>query len=203
MVNVFLKNNDINSLSISEVVKRIIHLNEGLTIFWKDAKGWAPIEAASLLSKSRLDWQASLSHSLMVWVEKNYAHDDSGSLILAWTNLGSLVEGTLKLFLSVYYKDYLNDKDKIIKRGKIQDPDCLMLESLRCFCDDKMWNENDDWDNWILHIQQRRNAIHAFKNRDIGDFNEFYVALRKYLEFLRYINSRLPYPDDIYCPMEY
>ena len=189
-------------LSNLEIVERIINLNKGLSEFWSNPEGWAPIEAAGLLSKSRLDWQLSLSYYLRNWVEKSYKDSDFGSLIMAWVNLGSLLEGTLKLLLSVFYTDYLHDADVIFKRRQIQDPDCLELEPLRCFFNSKIWNGTDNWNDWVQHIQQKRNAIHAFKNRNIGTFDEFYDDLKHYLEFLRYINNKLPYPDDIYMPIE-
>lgn len=178
-------------------------MNNGLSNFWKGSEGWAPIEAAQLLSKSRLDWQVSLSKCLKIWLVELLLKDDSGALILAWTNLGSLVEGTMKLFLSIWYKDYEIDVEAIKKRGKLISPDCLQIESMRHFFKKRIWKKEDkDWDRWIKHVQQRRNAIHAFRDRDIGDFDEFFSNVRIYLEFLRYINSRLPYPDGIYIPRE-
>lgn len=191
----------IEHMPIEEVMARIETLSDGLRNFWSKAKGWAPIEAAHLLSKSRLDWQVSLTACLRKWIDKPSEKEASGSLILAWANLGSLVEGTLKLFLSVYYKDYKNDIDAIKKKGELQDPDVLQLESLRQFFKKKIWNK-EPWDNWIQKIQQRRNAIHAYKDRDIGTHDEFLDDVRDYLNFLRYINSRLPYPDDVYIPQE-
>jgi hypothetical protein len=128
-------------------------------------------------------------------------------LILAWADLGSQVEGTMKLFLSVWYKDYKNDVKAIKKKGEgdLIDPDSLQLEPMRQFFKERIWrNEDKDWDAWILKIQQRRNAVHAYKSRDIGTFDEFLVDVRRYLNFLRYINDRLPYPDDeIYKPREF
>ena len=88
-------------MSIEEVVNRIVTLNDGLRQFWRQADGWAPIEAAQLLSKSRLDWQVSLSICLKLWLAKSHPDDESGRLILAWTNLGSLVEGTMKLNIKI------------------------------------------------------------------------------------------------------
>src|SRR5579859_1182306 len=93
--------------SIKEVVQRIVNLNKGLADFWGNANGWAPTDSANLLSRSRLDWQVSLSESLGHWTGRKKISD--GDLILAWANLGSLVEGTMKLFLSVYYEDYKKD----------------------------------------------------------------------------------------------
>ena len=55
--------------------------------------------------------QASLATSLSRWVGAT----SDGDLILAWANLGTLVEGQLKLFLCVYYEDYMKDADGITK----------------------------------------------------------------------------------------
>ncbi len=181
-------------------VKVYLIFRHALRQFWTKADGWAPIEAAQLLSKSRLDWQVSLSICLKIWVSEPLPDDENGRLILAWANLGSLVEGTMKLLLSVFYKAYRDDVEAIKKKGKLMDPDDLQLESMRQFFRKRIWGE--EWDVWIQHIQQRRNAIHSYKNRDIGTFTEFCDDIRKYLEFIRHINSRLPYPDDIFVPRE-
>ena len=110
----------------------------------------------------------------------------------------------MKLFLSVYYHDYKNDIEAIKKKGNLIDPDSLGLDEMREFFKKRIWVKGDeDWDYWILKIQQRRNAVHAFKNRDIGTFDEFYSDIQRYLEFLHYINNRLPYPDDNYKPREF
>src|SRR3990170_3554478 len=118
---------------IDIVIDRIVNINEGIGKFWSEAEGWAPIEAAKLLSKSRLDWQISLSKSLKIWVADSNLHPDEkdGRLILAWANLGCLVEGTLKLFLSIYYKHYVDDIHGIKDRkGQLRDPDILRLEEM-------------------------------------------------------------------------
>jgi len=194
--------NDISKMSIEEVVDRIIHLNKGMYKFWSEPVGWSPTNAAELLSKSRLDWQLSLTLNLKNWINKVYVEDDYANLILAWVNIGSLVEGTIKLALSVYYNNYLNDTDIVISRGQIQGSDTLMLDKLRTFCKGKLWHESSKLDSWILHIQQRRNVIHAYKDRELGNFSEFYNDLKEYLEFLRLINGKLPYPDGIFEPRE-
>ena len=187
-------------IDIEDVVGRIIKLNSAMAKFWKNAKGWAPLQAAQLLTKSRLDWQVSLSHSLKKWLEVQTPEMAESALILGWANLGSLVEGTMKLFLSAYYKDYQSDVKAIKNKGKLIDPDSLQLETLRQFFKDKIWDS--EFDEWVLKIQQRRNAIHAFKDRELGDREEFLKSVREYLKLLRYINFRLPYPDEIYEPRE-
>jgi len=196
---------DLTEMQIDEVVSRIITLNDGLRHFWsKMEEGWAPIEAAQLLSRSRLDWQVSLSRCLKNWLQEGQVDERDGRLILAWTNLGSLVEGTMKLCLSVWYVDYKKDVLALKRNGNVIDPDILELEKMRIFFRERFWKEkNVQWDSWILHIQQRRNAVHAFKNRDIGTLDEFYDDVRKYLEFLRYTNEKLPYPGEVYIPREF
>ena len=191
-------------IPINEVVQRIIKLNSGIIQFWQESGAYAPIEAAKLLSKSRLDWQLSLTYCLKIWL--NIPPDESadGHLILAWTNLGSLVEGMMKLFLSVWHKTYLDDENYIAMRtikGELQDADKLWFEQIRQYFSKVIWD--DSWDNWVHHIQLRRNAIHAYRDRDIGTHQEFLEDIQKYLSFLRYINARLPYPDEAYIPREF
>jgi hypothetical protein len=196
---------DLTEMPIDDVVNRIVTLNNGLRLFWsKMEEGWAPTEAAQLLSRSRLDWQVSLSRCLKFWLSECSPDENDGRLILAWTNLGSLVEGTMKLFLSVYYVDFQKDDLALRRDGSLIDPDTMDLDKMRQFFRERFWQGGDErWDSWILHIQQRRNAVHAFKNRDIGTLDEFYDDVRKYLKFLRYINEKLPYPGEVYIPREF
>jgi hypothetical protein len=179
------------------VVTRIVQMNDHLRSFWSEAEGWAPLEAAQLLTKSRLDRQVSLSRCLNLWTTKPSQDELDGVLILGWANLGSLVEGTLKLFLSVFYKDYEGDIDAIRDRkSKLVDPDGLMLEPLKQFFQKKIWTSTQDkpWIAWIDMVQQRRNSIHAFKDRGIGTRNDLLRAIRKYLVFLTFVDHCLPYP---------
>lgn len=126
-----------------------------------------------------------------------------GQLILAWANLGALVEGQMKLLLSVYYKDYLSDTHAMKKKdGQTEDPDGVTLEPLILFFKRKIWSPEEDWEPWVRMVQQRRNAIHAFKAKTIGTTDELHAALGKFLEFVGFINGRLPYPDEYYAPQE-
>lgn len=182
-------------LSTEEVVDRIIRENERIQKFWSSAHGWAPDGVARLLSKSRLDWQVELSHCLRLWIKPFPAHTKSGYMILGYANLGSLVEGTMMLLLSVHYKDYRSDLNAVKDdKGKLKDPDVLQFDPLRQFIKKKMILEGS-WDAWLLRVQQRRNAIHAFKSRDIGTHKELLEDMRKYLRFIERIDSHLPYPE--------
>ncbi len=192
-------NPDTQHISCEILCGRIQKLTTGMMEFWKSAHGWAPIDAAGLLNKSMLEWQASLSASLSRWA---FSSSD-GDLILAWANLGALVEGQLKLFLSVWYNDYAGDSEVIKNRiGDVCDPDGCSLEPLRQFFIKRIWTVGENWNSYVEHVQQRRNAIHAFKARDIGTFDEWRKYLRLHLHFVRDINGRLPYPDEVYVPRE-
>lgn len=206
-----MEDNDPLSYSNEEVIERIIKLSEGLAEFWSSSNGWAPIRAAEIMSKSRLDWQASLARILRIFNKKEIQQEDGG-LILAWTTLGSLTEGLLKLFLSVWHTHYessalkISLKGFIDKNGELIDPDILMLEKLKVFFSKEIypkkireiWKEEGQLDiiNWISKIQQRRNAIHAYQDREIGSFEEFFDELKNFLIVMRFLTNTFPYPDE-------
>lgn len=181
----------------TQTIDAIIETNREICMFWSKAHGWAPIEAAELMSKSRLDWQVELSRTLHIWVQPPEHDVTNGHLILGWANLGALVEGSLKWFLSVYYDDYKADVEAMKnKKGDTLPPDGVSFERLRQFFKKRIWVNSDSWDDWVLMIQQRRNAIHAYKDREIGTLNEFVLAVNKYYDFLSELNSRVPnHPD--------
>jgi hypothetical protein len=199
---------DSPKIPIEDVINRIEHLNEGMSKFWANSHGWAPIDAAGLLSKSRLDWQVSFSGALRLWIRNPATALTPAELILAWATLGTLIEGTIKTLLSVWYETYRTD---IINLKKVQAfdhkkhaayaPEGLTLEPLRRYC--KEQNLLDAAALQMIElVQQRRNAIHAFKDRAIGNDIEFQEAVRGYLDLLRQVNERLPYPDGVYQPGE-
>jgi hypothetical protein len=198
----------VDTMVIGEVVDRIESLNRGIAKFWSDSDGWAPVAAAGLLGKSRLDWQASLSSSLRLWLREPANALSPAELILAWTNLGSLIEGTIKTLLSVWYETYKADLDNLKKanaydhfKRAAQAPDGLTLDKLRNYSK-AQGLLGVAGDKLVELVQQRRNAIHAFKDRPIGDGIEFQEAVCGYLDLLRAVNARLPYPDDVFEPRE-
>jgi hypothetical protein len=196
------------TMSVIEVVNRIETLNRNLAHFWRKANGWAPIEAAGLLSRSRLDWQVSLSRCLRLWIKTPPDRLEDGELILAWANLGSLTEGTMKLFLSVFYHDYQKDIDGLKaakayhhKKQAPISPDGLSLEVMRIYFKNRELL-GAEIDTYVELVQRRRNAIHAYQDRPIGDDEEFQAAVSQYLMMLREVNISLPYPDEICSPQE-
>ena len=196
-----MTNHDAEALSENNaaVVEKIVSLNTKLSAFWSSAHGWAPDDAANLLSKSRLDWQVSLSKTLHLWIDRDPMTD--GELILAWANLGALLEGTLKLFFSIYYSDFQADTEALKKANAYdhkkkahKEPDGLTLEVLRRYVVNKNLFEEALLEMFQL-VQNRRNAIHAFKDRELGTVNEFRDSVRGYIKFLTDVDLRVPYPD--------
>jgi len=179
-----------------DAINQIIKINSFICKFWTDVEGYATLNAAKLLNKSRLDRQVSLSYCLKIWLEKTEENAEDGSLILAWTNLGSLIEGTMKLVLTVWYETYKKDINAIKKKGELIDPDGLPFELLIQFFRKRIWKawKKKEWEDFVRHIQYRRNAIHSYKDREIGTFEEFFIYVQKYLELLILINNKLPYP---------
>jgi hypothetical protein len=194
------KGRHLELMNPEHVIDKIIEANKWLAEFWSNAYGWALEETADLISAARLDRQVSLSMALKLWVRNSETDLSDGELILAWSNLGSLIEGTLKLFCSVFYEDYLQDVNAFKKRdGEIIDSDILCLEQLKvifhksaCF--------GKEWFKYISFVQQRRNAIHAYQDKDIGNTKEFYKCVEKYLYLIDKVHRRIPYPDEIYVP---
>ena len=173
-----------------ELCSRIATLTGSIMDFWKHSDGWAPAEAAELLDRSMLGWQVSMASSLRRWI----GAVSPGDLILAWANLGALVEGQLKLFLSVHYCDYKSDIDAIRRRGKQLDPDIWALGELRQFFVKRIWDVGTNWNPYVQMVQKHRNAIHAYQRRDIGTFADWQDALRVHLSFVREVGGGLPYP---------
>jgi hypothetical protein len=183
----------------AEVVETIISLNVKLSDFWASAHGWAPEDAANLLSKSRLDWQVSLSQTLHLWIDQDPMTD--GELILAWANLGALLEGTLKLFFSIWYSDFQTDTEALKKANAYdhkkkthKKPDGLTLEVLRRYVIQKNLFVEAHREMFQL-VQSRRNAIHAYKDRELGTAIEFRDSVRGYMKFLTDVDLSVPYPD--------
>lgn len=199
---------DIRGMPIGEVVSRISTFNDGIRDFWSNAHGWAPADAAELLSRARLDRQVSLSSCLSFWTEEpQLPEQQDGALVLGWANLGALVKGTMKWFLCVYREDYPEDETAFRKgkNRKLIEPDALMFDQLRRFFVRHVWidSERDGWDQWLVSVRNCRNSIHSYQDHDIGDLTSLHRAIREYLAFLRDLHGRIPgYPDEAQEPYE-
>ncbi len=185
---------DLNNFSMEEILNKIINLSNDTLKFWQDLRGWAPESVANLLEVARLDWLIDLTYCLKIWIDKG-GPLTQGELLLARANLGALVEGWLKLFYCVYYEDYIRDEDAIRnKQGKLVEPNKIKFEQLKNFSRGRLWEKDNSWFNWVGDIQNKRNAIHAFNHRDIGNEEDLLIDIRLYYNFILMIDNRLPYP---------
>jgi hypothetical protein len=181
---------------IDKAISDIIRINEHIRDFWRDG-GWAPQRAAALLSKARLDRQVSLSRTLRIWTGECDNDDVDGQLILAWANLGSLIEGTMKWFLCVFASDY--DANPVKRNsGTELEPDELFFGQMCGFFEKVVWARStvDRFSRWINMVRERRNAIHAYRDREIGTFSDFHKSVIKYRQFLLDCEGTVPYPDE-------
>jgi hypothetical protein len=163
--------------------------------FWKAAHGWAPDDAADALSRARLDWLASFSRTLKMRVQEVTEHpQEPAAVILAWAHLRTLVEGHLKLFLTVFLMDYRADAraPKSHKTGNILEPSKLTFEDIRQFLTKR--DLLTAHHAFIETVQQRGNAIHAFADNPIGTPSEFLDHVEQYRKFLTDLESSLPNP---------
>ena len=186
-----------DAIGLDLALDRIIASNERIRSFWhQQAGGWAPRKAATMLENSRLDRLVSLSHNLRLWTQPCSEAEDEGRLILAWANLGILVEGTMTWFLCVWEDAYARNPMQS-RKGYDLDANRLSFEEMSRFYRQHIWvdGERDEWDGWLRRVRDRRNAVHAFNHREIGTWDEFWQAVIRYHEFIGELDSRVPYPE--------
>jgi len=185
------------AIDLESAIDQIIASNERIGRFWtEEAKGWSPTETANLLENSRMDRLISLSHSLKMWTQPCADEDREGRLILAWANLGILVEGTMTWFLCVFESNYAKEPRKT-KTGSDLRPNRLRFEELIRFFRQHVWAnwQLAEWDAWLTGIRDRRNAVHAFNHRDIGSWADWCEAVIRYHDLIAELDGRVPYPD--------
>lgn len=177
---------------LATVLNQIIDQNKIIRSFWqKRAGGWAPRKAATMLENSRLDRLVSLSHNLRLWDQPCSDAEDEGRLILAWANLGILVEGTMTWFLCVWEDAYARNPMQS-RKGYDLDVNRLSFEEMTRFYRQHVWvdGERDRWDEWLTRVRERRNAVLAFNHRELGTWEEFRQAVVRYQEFVEELDSR-------------
>ncbi|MDO5432954.1 hypothetical protein [Eubacterium sp.] len=165
---------------------------------WKEYCLLAPTKTQEIISKARLDWVIELTDCLGIWLEKGKTMNE-GELILANANLGSVVESWLKFFYCIYYDDYEKDTRHVTdKANKLLPPNRLKFDRLRLLSSEIIFAEENDkcWNNWIHEVQLKRNAIHSFNDRELGDYEDFANNVDKLYEFINIIDERLPPIED-------
>ena len=168
---------------------------QNVALLWKDVYGIAPNEAAAKLNKAMLNWQSELTNTLEIWIDKSLDMSE-GELILAYANLGAVVESWLKFFYCVYYEDYCK-KPIRDKKGKMVEPEKASFDDLKKFSTGKLWrNRKSKEYRWVKSVQYKRNAIHSFEYRNIGSPWDFLCDVDSLYHFVDNIISHLPPIED-------
>lgn len=146
-----------------EVSKRVLEL------YWRKARGWAADEVVEITETAQLGRMMDLTDTLEIWREKAKGKMTDGERILAYVNLGMLLEGWMMLFLCVWLMDYKRQAS-----GK-RLPYNLKLSELRHFFEDNVWTtlaEGTKWSRWIDKIRIYRNTVHSFMSQALGTTEE-------------------------------
>jgi hypothetical protein len=186
----------LDTVPTEQAINDIVRLSERIRGLWSDG-GWAPPDGARLLRQARLDRLVSLSHALRLWLDEAAGDDAEGRLILAWANLGTLVEGTMKWFLCVYECHYALGR-VVTEGGRELDPDELRFLRLCQFFRDHVWDPRgtDGWYSWCDKVRRRRNAVHAYEDRDLGTWDKFHRDIQRYRDLLQELEAGVPDPPD-------
>lgn len=182
----------------SSAIDRIIRVTKAQEHFWSQSHGWAPKDAANLLAEARLDRQLSFAHTLHDYLPPFPPDAAEARQILGYTTLRSLCEGSLKLFFSVWFEGYRKDQDAVYDRKlTLVSPEDIAFDRLIALYAKK---GESKFEPFLRRVQRRGNAIHHFRDRDIGTQSQLIADIVEFKEFLLAVNSQLPYPDDIYDP---
>ena len=169
-----------------------------MVLVWEKTWEIAPDIVADKLDAAMLKWMSELTDTLKIWIDKGSSMTD-GELILAWTNMGALVESWLKFFYCVYYADYVKNPFIKTKKGKqyLVEPNDMKFEDLKNFSKGKLWeDETDPMYVWVDKVQHYRNAVHAFNYRNIGSATEYLTDMEEFYKFVNYILNHLPPIED-------
>ena len=130
-------------------------------ILWKNIHGIATEDTANIMDKAMLNWLTELTNTLEIWINKGL-NLTTGELILARTNLGSIVEFWLRHFYTAYYEDYQNNpitnKNNVAKNAQKD----ASFDELKKFSTGILWKDDTDpMYKWVDSIQHKRNLLQA------------------------------------------
>lgn len=183
--------------SAEDACDLIIDISTKWAAFWPKSHGWAPSIAADLMKQELMDRQLAMARALKNWPKRLLEKDGQGDLVLAWTNLGSVIEGALKVYMCVFYADWLNDADAPVKHGSKKTPDggklgAMFEEIIQFVAKKDLFSEQEV--EFIRFVQRQRNLIHPLKMGTVADREEFEEAVIHAAAFHNDIELRLPDP---------
>jgi hypothetical protein len=183
----------------ADAIDEIVAILAAQHKFWPRAGGWAPSNASALLEVARLDRQLSFAHTLRDNFVPFPKESADARQILGYVTLRSLCEGAIQLFITVYYNDYIADKEPITRRNrkKIVDPEDAQLSDLIEFY---VRHGDPAFESFLARVKTRGNAIHHFREREIGTQDELKAEIVLLRDFLASVDSQLPDPPPVPDP---
>jgi hypothetical protein len=161
--------------------------------FWPNSGGWGTEEISEMFEQRSMDRLVSMAQSLRHWGDRLEVNATEGELILAWVNLGALVEGALKLFFCVYYNDWNNDPDAPAYKNEKRMQIDTFFDKLIQFHLEK--SEGADR-NFLENIRDQRNLIHPLKVGFVFGVEAFRESLALSANLFLSVEGRLPYPTE-------
>ena len=147
---------------------------------------------------ARFDRLVSLSGTLRYWAKWPMTE---GELVLAWVNLGVLLEGTLKGFLTIYQHDFVRDVDRHLsvnalhkkgsKAGFLKHPGELKPEDLINYFSAQELLTKDEI-KAARKIRDNRNVVHVLLDKHLGEQAEFVKSVEEYRSIQLKLYHQLP-----------
>lgn len=179
--------------STDEACDLIINISAKWATFWPTSHGWAPSIAADLMTQELMDRHLEMAHALKKWPKRLLENDAQGEFVLAWVNLGSVIEGALKIYMDVFYADWLKDADAPTKKGQKQTPNASFFDRLIQFVSKKELFKADEI-KFFEKVRDQRNLIHPMKIGTVLDGIAFAEAVMHTAAFHDDVEGRLPDP---------
>ncbi|MGE4518929.1 MAG: hypothetical protein AB7E04_05410 [Desulfobacteraceae bacterium] len=168
-----------------------IKLTKKMNDFWLNCRGWPPQSAYKLINEARLDRQLSFAKTLPEYSIKFSKDVEDAKIILGYATLRSMSESVIKLFFSVFIEDYYKEPLKNKKTDKEIKPKDIGFDNLiRIY----LKHGDSSYKDYLERVQFRGNAIHHFRDRNIGTQCELIEDIQIFLNFLLSVDSQLPYP---------
>ncbi len=183
------KVNDVNKITVSIVDLLENHYEE-----------FASKDLHQLLTNVNFKRVKGLTKTLRLWTDKEKLNE--GEIVLAYANLGSLVESWLKLFLVIYVRNYDICTLCILReeafdsnyKYRVKSPDKLKFIDLNKIARRTFLNKNEELQEFTENVRIKRNAIHSFRvsEYNLGEIKDFNDNIYLFHGFLEEINNHFP-----------
>ncbi|TPG68243.1 hypothetical protein EEL32_08390 [Brevibacillus laterosporus] len=174
----------VEHMPIEQVVDEVIERHTSIHASWSIPPRSEKLSVAHLVTVDTLLCQISLSKSLRRWIDMQST--EPGDLLLAWTNIGLLVEGTMKWFLSIFHEEFQQEWDHQVEKFEDHYSQESFLYIMRQFFHQRIWFGNGDFDRWVMHVNECRFNGLGEQQQLQSRMERFEEAIRVYLHFLRF-----------------